>query len=291
MLVQLFQHILRLPTKIFQFLNLGVLGVLLSVLFYDALSFPHKEKVIFIILIILAQLLFIVVIAQTLQWLFLLLACHGKSIFGKSCEYICQFEGVSGTLETDVYFNLMNISFSPQRMILHDAEGFAVETNFLPKYSMIKRSTNPDGKLIPMYPSNKPEFKKLQDYAGGIMIHQAEWPVLIDPPLLPFEKVSFLRHSKDENVEQRAFSLNGTVFMYRCRIPYRRLTITIMAPIGYRAYDIVPSVDDDSGKKISAKPFTRDLKVMGQRTIIWEIPFPGTHRRYKVAFKLSKLDS
>ena len=290
MIVQLFQQISRLPPKIFHFLNLGILGIILSVLFWDQLKFPFKEQIIIATLVLLALLLLIVLLAQSLQLVFLLLECHGTSILGKSCEYVCQFDGDQGTLATDVYFELMNISFSPQRLILHDAEGFAAETNFHPSYSLIRRSTNPTGTLTPMYSSKKPELRKVQDFASGLVIHQAEWAVLLNPPLLPFERICFLRHSIDSNTELRAFSSEGTIFMFRCRIPYRRLAITVVAPIGYRLLDVTASVDDDSGHKVSERAFTHSLTMFGQRSINWMIPFPGTHRRYKLALKLKAFE-
>lgn len=271
----------------FGFLNLGIIGLLFSILSSDIIKFGYKEIILKILIILIAIPLTISIIIKTFKLIFFYLKCFNNSMLGKKCEYTCLFLGEKGDMETQVYFQIKNISFSPQRVFLSDSEGFRDENDFCPKYSIVSRSQHLTNSEIRIIGANeKLLLSKYEDYSENINVYQAIWSTSIDPPLISGEEIELVRHSVDRSLEKTAFSANGTIFIFRCRTPYKLFTMNVVAPNGYIFSDIYYEIDNQNGKTVSLKGIINKFLLSGNKNIKWEIPYPNISLRYKIKFKL-----
>jgi hypothetical protein len=215
-----------------------------------------------------------------------LLRAHSDSILGRRCDFVWEFTGNDGTLVNHALYHLQNFSFSAQRTILRDCDGFAVQHAFAPSYHAIERDVGTDANLRIV---GGCELSTYTDYGGGPDIHQGEWVVTLDPPLNPLESIRILRCSVDQAVESRAFREGGTEFIVRPRHQFSRITMTVVAPDGYRFSGIGTAVDNQAGKPIRPTLAKGRLKEFGVRMLHWEIDYPGTDNRHKLRFRLVPL--
>ncbi|MFC1461452.1 hypothetical protein ACFLQR_02900 [Verrucomicrobiota bacterium] len=275
--------------RLLGFLNLGVVSLLASVLLYDRFAFPHRDVVIWVTLVVLGSILVVCILLSVVRLAIFCVRAHAQMLIGHSYEYTCQFLGNDGTLADTVRICLRNVSFTPQRIVYADSEGFAVPVDFSPEYHIQKRSRLPDGKLgivgtktpIPLTPHS--------DFASGVTIHQGMWNLFLDPPMQPFEKLSFVRHSVDRQVEERAFGSSGTDFVFRCRTPFIRLSIVVVAPQGYSFAEASRSVDNQSGKGVLLGQRVGEFRIVNDTTLTWSVFYPHPALRYKIHFTLSSI--
>ncbi len=268
------------------FLNLGFIGLVVSVLLYDKLKFPGRELILNIVLYALAVLFAFNILILIVEYCTFLLRMHGQQIVGKSYEFTCLFKGDDGTLSDTVRYSIRNFSFSQQRTVYNDSAGFEEQTNFSPTYHIESRSTLPDGEIVVIGEQNPITLTKIEDYASDIIIHQGMWGLVLAPPLLPFESLVFVRHSVDEKVASRAFSKEGTYFIFRCRIPFVVLSIAIHAPPGYHFEGATATVDTDSGKNVIFASHRGQFHVVNRTTVTWKVLYPNPSLRYKIHFSL-----
>ena len=284
----LFYFLWNIPERMLSLMNVGAVGVILSFLFYDKITFRLKDYILVVLWCLALAVVGLYFLSITLRLLLFVLRAHGNEILGGECHYTFQFLGSDGTLETDVHFELRNITFSQLRTVLTDAEGFAKPIKYSPVYHVLKRSNLPDGKVSVVGGAVIPS-KEFKDYGGGPTIHQSEWAATIDPPLQPFESVSIVRHSTDVAAEDRAFGDSGTEFIIRCRMPFKKLTATILAPTGYSIKPDKLSVDSQAGHVFSRIVTSSQPKLIGSKTLFWECLYPQKTLRYKIRFKLIEL--
>ena len=211
---------------------------------------------------------------------------------GEKLDYKCQFDENSNGLYTQVQYILKNDSINPQRTILYDFEGINSSTAFTPQYDLISRTQHENNGEIKIcgYDTEIP-LQKFEDYANPKeKIHQADWSVMIEPPLEPKEKIEILRLSYDKNIYKKSIKGKETDFSFRPRIPFKTLNITIVPPIGFiiSNYEII--IDNQKGKKIEVPSLLikSSLKIIGGN-MIWSIPFPKITIRYKIKFQLQKI--
>ncbi len=93
----------------FGFLNLGVIGLLFSILTSDLIDFKGKEFLIKALIILIGIPLVFMLIVKIYKLLFFYLKCFFNSLQGEKCEYTCLFLGDKGDMETQVYYKIKNI--------------------------------------------------------------------------------------------------------------------------------------------------------------------------------------
>ncbi len=278
-----------LSNKIFAFLNLTVIGLLVALLSYGENPSSQRQFVIKAVIFLLASLFFVLALAYVVRLILFLTLSFSSNVLGKRCDYVWEFVGNEGTLATDVYFKLRNFSVKPNRTFFNDSEGFCVKHNYRPSYSFLRRTVGTAAEIRIVGEENAVGFTEYQDYATGKSIYQAQWAVSVEPPLHPFETIELVRRSVDERVEAQAFEASGTEFVFRCKTHFQKVTASVIAPPGHRFEDVQTGASDQAGKSVSKSFLSRLLRTAGVKTITWEIPYPGVAKRYRLKFRLVPL--
>jgi hypothetical protein len=277
--------------KTLSILNLGIVGLIIGLLAIDSITFKNKDSILLFLLFIFGLLLVLIIISKVIINFFWL-SSSSKLPKGKKLEYRCHFIENDGGLFTEVFYELKNYSLIPQRTILYDFEGMNTEIEFKPTYIVLDRTRTQNlGKLTISGSNESVVLEPFQDYSNPAKtIYQADWSVLLDPPLETNEKVKFVRHSTEPNAYVKALQGEETEFSFRPRTPFRQLNIVIVPSTGYLLDNFKVIIDDQKGKIIRLpKYLTRKTYQLVGNTFIWKIKYPKITLRYKVVFTLKKI--
>ena len=270
------------------FLNLGIIGLLWGILFYDKITFPYKEWVTVFLIIVFFLTLFLILISKLLVN-FIFLKTSNDLPKTHSIEYNCQFINDNGSLFTQVTFNQTNLSIHPQRTIINDFEGFCFETNFFPSYNVINRTEHGNiGKIEISGYDKEVILRAFKEYSDpNKNVFQADWAVLLDPPLLPNEKIKYIRTAINNAIYKNALLGEKTEFSFRPRVPCRVMKILIIPPINFIFNDIKIITDNQQGERVHIPYiFSKNSFKIISNCFVWEIPLPGIILRHKVEFTL-----
>ena len=281
----------RVTSKSLSILNLGVIGVIIGLLSVDSIKFMYKGIILYTILITFIVLLLIILLAKaTIK--FIWLRASNTMPKGELVDYKCQFIEESNGLFTQVKYILINKSINAQRTILYDFEGINNDVALSPIYIATNRSHHDEnGEIRVCGYDEKIPLQEFKDYANPQeKIHQADWSVMLDPPLEPNETITFNRLSNDADIYKESIDGEETDFSFRPRMPFKKLGITIIPPPGFIISEYESIIDDQKGTKIQHLSFLekRLIKVIGGN-LVWEVPFPRTTLRYKLKFSLKKI--
>ncbi len=278
--------------KTFTIANLGIIGVLFSILMYDDITFKYKNEILLGGIFLFVFILLIIIVAKLFVY-FIVLKPDKKLPRTNKIEYRFQFTDEKGSLYTEAQFSQKNKSLQPQRTIIYDFEGLPIDTVFKPQYKVLHRNINGrDGILSISGHDRDISLKRFDDYADNNQnIYQADWAVLLDPPLLPNESVKYIRTSLDKDLYPNILNGEEITFGTRPRVPCRKLSIAIIPPPNYGFDTLNVVIDNQVGEVVRIPNIVLNKTYKWDSNIFhWDIPFPNTSLRYKILFKLIKYD-
>ena len=279
----IFRKIGDISAKTLKIINGGVIALLVSILASNIFDIPQRKPILWVIIFFTLLASLFVLVKLVFNYMTYLFLAISSKILGQECNCVWEFIGEDGTLNSFIQYTIKNMSLHSQSTLITDADGFRIKPpNFRPIYTCLRRSSNLKSKVesigdIPFAPDS------ISHPDQGVCF-RAEWGVRVQPILKSFESISFARESIDKEVEPEAFTEHGTIFKVKPRLYFKRLKMSLIAPLGFHISDLKILIDDQEGIIFNQKQklcVNQNGKLMN-----WEVRFPNPALRYNIAFRL-----
>jgi hypothetical protein len=189
-----------------------------------------------------------------------------------------------GDISSDFLYRFYNKSNTPIKEIFPDREGFSININYNPVFTI-----SPSNKKVILDCSSMHQ-KPIRYFKTPVDIIIYDIKLSIEPSIKPNEKISLLRQYDVVGSEKNAFNDIGAFAGIRIFFPTLKVKMLLYCPPHYKIEIIDYFIGDEDGNEI----YTEKKKQLNPTTfnngdhLQWMILFPKNNYRYWINYKFYK---